>query len=57
MLSQMVVGGHNHAGYMKKEMEVHLFGSIEEDEECDYDCTLIDGPSAQGGEKKTTMFK
>ena len=30
----------------------HLFGSMEEDEECDCDQILIDGPSAQGGDKK-----
>ena len=31
-------------------IEAHLFGSME-DEECDYDHTLIDDSSAQGKEK------
>lgn len=30
----------------------HLFGSMEENEECDYDHTLIDDSSAQGVDKK-----
>ena len=29
-----------------------IFGSMEKDEECDYDHTLIDHSSAQGGDKK-----
>ena len=33
-------------------IEVHLFGSVEEDEEGDYDHTWIDDPSAQGGHKE-----
>ena len=33
-------------------IEAHLFGSMEEDEECDYDHTLIDDSSAQGGDKE-----
>ena len=32
-------------------IEAHLFGGMEEDEECDYDRTLIDYSSAQGGDK------
>ena len=31
---------------------ITLFGSMEEDEECDYDHTLIDDSSAQGGDKE-----
>ena len=30
----------------------HLFGSMEEDEECDHDHMLIDDSSAQGGAKE-----
>jgi hypothetical protein len=33
-------------------IEAHLFGRIEEDKECDYDHTLIDDSSAQGGDKE-----
>ena len=33
-------------------IEAHWFGSMEEDEECDYDHTLIDDPSAQGGDEE-----
>ena len=33
-------------------IEAHLFGSMEEHEECDYDHTLIDDPSAQGGDEE-----
>ena len=29
----------------------HLFGSLKENEECDYDHTMMDNPSAQGSEK------
>jgi hypothetical protein len=32
-------------------IEAHLFKSVEENEECAYDHTLIDGSSAQGGDK------
>ena len=30
----------------------HLFGNMEEDEECDHNHTLIDDSSAQGGDKE-----
>ena len=30
--------------------EAHLFGHMEEDEECDYDHTLINDSSIQGGD-------
>jgi hypothetical protein len=30
-------------------IEAHLFGSMKEDKECDYDHRLIDDSSAQGG--------
>ena len=30
----------------------HLFGSMEKDEECDYDHILIDDSNAQGGDKE-----
>ena len=30
----------------------YLFGSMKEDEECDYDHTLIDDSSTQGGDKE-----
>ena len=33
-------------------IEAHLFGSMEEDEECEYDHTLIDDSSVQGGDKE-----
>ena len=33
-------------------IEAPLFGSMVEDEECDYDHTLIDDSDAQGGDKK-----
>ena len=33
-------------------MRLIYFGSMEEDEECDYDPTLIDDSSAQGGDKE-----
>ena len=33
-------------------VEAQLFESMEEDEECDYDHTLIDDSSAQGGDKE-----
>jgi hypothetical protein len=33
-------------------IEAGLFGSLEEDEECDYDHTSIDDSSAQGGDKE-----
>jgi hypothetical protein len=33
-------------------IEAHLFGSMNEDEECDYDHTLIDDSNAQGGDKE-----
>ena len=32
--------------------EAHVFGSMEEDEECDYKHALIDDSSSQGGDKK-----
>ena len=32
-------------------MEDNLFGSMHEDEECDYDHNLIDNSSARGGDK------
>jgi hypothetical protein len=32
-------------------IEAHLFGGMEENKECDYDGTLIDYSSAQGGDK------
>ena len=32
-------------------IKAHLFESMKEDEECDYDHTLIDDSSAQGGHK------
>jgi len=32
-------------------IEVLLFGSMKEDEECDYDHTLVNDSSAQGGHK------
>ena len=32
-------------------IEAHLFENMEEDEECDYDHTLIDDSSAQDGDK------
>ena len=34
-------------------IKAHLFGSMEEDEECGYDHTLIDDSSAQGGDKES----
>ena len=34
-------------------MEAHLFGSMEEDEECVNDHTLTDDSNAQGGDKET----
>ena len=34
----------------EKQIEAHLFGSMEEDE-CDYDHILIDDPITHGGEK------
>ena len=33
-------------------IEDHLFGSMEEDKECDYDHTLIDDSSAREGDKE-----
>ena len=33
-------------------IEAQLFGSMKEDEECDYDHTLIDDSSARGGDKE-----
>ena len=33
-------------------IEAHLDGSMEEDEGCDHDHTLIDESSAQGGDKE-----
>ena len=36
-------------------IEAHLFGSMKEDEECDYDHTLIDDSSAQSGDKENCM--
>jgi hypothetical protein len=33
-------------------IEAHLLGSMEEDEECDYDHTRIDDSMSQGGDKK-----
>ena len=33
-------------------IEAHLFGSVEEDEECDHAHTLIDDTSAQGASKE-----
>jgi hypothetical protein len=33
-------------------IEDHLFESMKEDEECDYDHTLIDDSSAQGDDKE-----
>ena len=33
-------------------IEVHLFESMEKDEEWDYDHTLIDDSSAQGSDKE-----
>ena len=33
-------------------IEGHLFGCMEEDEDCDNDHTLIDDSSAQGGDKE-----
>jgi hypothetical protein len=33
-------------------IEAHLFGSMEEDGELDYDHTLIDDSSAQGDDKE-----
>ena len=33
-------------------IEAHLFGSMEDGEECDYDHILIDDSSAEGGDKK-----
>ena len=35
-------------------IKTYLFGSIKMNEECDYDHTLIDDSSAQGGDKKTS---
>ena len=32
-------------------IEDNLFGSMQEDEECDYDHKLIDNSSARGGDK------
>ena len=37
---------------IRSHIEAHLFGSIKEDEECDYDHTWIDDSSAQGGDKE-----
>ena len=33
-------------------IDAHLFGSMEEDMECDYDHTLINDSSAQDGDKE-----
>jgi hypothetical protein len=33
-------------------LKAHLVGSMDEDEECDYDHILIDDSSAQGGDKE-----
>ena len=33
-------------------IEAHLFGGMEEDEECVYDHTMIDDSSAQSGDKE-----
>ena len=38
--------------YGRSLIKDHLFGSMNEDEECDYDHTLIDDSSAQGGDKE-----
>jgi hypothetical protein len=32
--------------------EAHLFESMGEDKECDYDLTLIDDSSVEGGDKE-----
>ena len=32
-------------------IDVYLFGTMKEDEECDYDHTLFDDYNAQGGDK------
>ena len=37
---------------VKSLIEAHLFGSMKEAEECDYDHTWIDDSSAQGGDKE-----
>ena len=36
----------------ENKIEDHLFGSMKEDEECEYDHTLIDDSSAQSDDKK-----
>ena len=38
--------------YGRALIEAHLDGSMKEDEECDYDHTLINDSSAQGGDKE-----
>ena len=38
-------------------IEVHLFWSMKEDEECDYDHTLIDDSSAQDGDRKIVVLE
>ena len=37
--------------------EAHLFKSMEEDEECAYNHTLIDESCAQGGDKKIVVLE
>jgi hypothetical protein len=35
-------------------IKAHLFGGMEEDEECDYDHTMIDDSSARSGDKENS---
>ena len=35
-------------------VKTYLFGSMKKNEECDYDDTLIDDSSAQGGDKENS---
>jgi hypothetical protein len=43
---------HIHTCIVGSLIEAHLFGSMEEDEECNNDHTLINDSSAQGGDKE-----
>ena len=38
-------------------IHAHLFGSMEEDEECDYNRIFIDDSSAQGGDKEIVVLE
>ena len=42
---------------VRSRIETHLFGNMEEDEESDYDHTIIDYSCAQGGDKKIVVLE